>query len=363
MNPFKFGSIVDEPYFTNRVEEIKKVRSVLESENHLIISSPRRYGKTSLILKVVKELDRPFIDIDLQIITTPEDLAAQLLNRIYRIYPFEKMKQFIKHFRIIPSIFINPLTNETDVSFRASTSTPVVLEDVLNLLNKLSTVKKRLIVIFDEFQDIKKIGKDLDHYLRSYMQHHKNINYVFLGSQESFIREVFEKKKSPFYHFGFLFPMGKIPRSEFKSYLVSRFKKIPSKQDAVAESILNITHSHPYYTQQLAFTVWEILEKKSSADSPVQSALEELIRYHDIDYERLWNTFNRTDMKIFIGMSFIDKSPLSEDFSRQFDLGATSTVYSSIKKLMQKGYVVRTEKGYEIDDPFFKRWIRERRLR
>ena len=93
MNPFKFGSIVEEPYFTNRVEEIKKVRSVLESENHLIISSPRRYWKTSLILKVVKELDRPFIDIDLQIITTPEDLAAQLLNRIYRIYPFEKMKR------------------------------------------------------------------------------------------------------------------------------------------------------------------------------------------------------------------------------------------------------------------------------
>lgn len=54
-NPFKFGSIVEEPYFTNRIEEIRKVNSILNSPNHLIIISPRRYGKTSLIIKVIKK--------------------------------------------------------------------------------------------------------------------------------------------------------------------------------------------------------------------------------------------------------------------------------------------------------------------
>ncbi len=47
-NPFKFGSVVDAPYFINRLEEIRKVKSILVSENHLIIISPRRFGKTSL---------------------------------------------------------------------------------------------------------------------------------------------------------------------------------------------------------------------------------------------------------------------------------------------------------------------------
>jgi AAA+ ATPase superfamily predicted ATPase len=51
-NPFKFGTIVDEPYFTNRTNEIKKVKSILESENHLIIIGPRRFGKSSQIQKV-----------------------------------------------------------------------------------------------------------------------------------------------------------------------------------------------------------------------------------------------------------------------------------------------------------------------
>ena len=85
--------------------------------------------------------------------------------------------------------------------------------------------------------------------------------------------------------------------------------------------------------------------------------------YHDIDYERLWNTLNRTDMKILIGMTFSSSSPLSEDFSRRYDPGPVSTVYSSLKRMMQEGFVVKTEEGYGIDDPFFRRWIWRQRTR
>ena len=56
-NPFKFGSIVDTPYFIDRQEEIERVKSYLASENHLIIISPRRFGKSSLIDKVIREID------------------------------------------------------------------------------------------------------------------------------------------------------------------------------------------------------------------------------------------------------------------------------------------------------------------
>ena len=86
-NPFKFGSVVDSPYFINRQEEIEKVNSYMNSENHLIIISPRRFGKSSLVNKVMKEIERPFILLDMQLVTTAEDFAAQLLRRIYRLYP------------------------------------------------------------------------------------------------------------------------------------------------------------------------------------------------------------------------------------------------------------------------------------
>lgn len=199
-NPFKFGSIVEAPYFMNRVEETRKVKSILSSANHLIIISPRRYGKTSLINKAAKSLNRPYIILDLQLLTTQSDFASQLLKRIYRIYPAQKLKDLIKNFRIAPAITLNPVSNAIDISYKAATSetAKTALEDVLNLLEKLGTSKIKPIIIFDEFQEIKRIGDNLDRFLRSVIQHHKNINYVFLGSQESLIREIFEKKNHRF---------------------------------------------------------------------------------------------------------------------------------------------------------------------
>jgi len=179
VNPFKFGSVVDDPYFTNRVKELEQIENILQSANHLIVISPRRYGKTSLIMKVVSKLERPFIFLDLQLITDTSDFASQLLKRIYRIYPFERLKQLLKKFRIVPTLSMNPLNNEVDVSFQPVSSHLPILEDVFNLIEALGEKGKRPIIVIDEFQDIKRIDSKLDRHLRAIMQHHKNINYAF----------------------------------------------------------------------------------------------------------------------------------------------------------------------------------------
>lgn len=361
-NPFKFGTVVDEPYFTNRKDELKKIHSVLKSQNHLIIISPRRYGKTSLIKKALKSNRRPSIVIDMMLITDTRDLAAQLLKRIYKIYPFEKIKSLIKSFRVIPNISLNPVSGEIDISVHASVSSDIWLEDVLNLLDKLSTKKSKLIVVFDEFQEIVRISKDLDRKLRSIMQHHNLVNYVFLGSQESMIRNIFEKKSSPFYHFGSILPLGKIPDKDFDAFIESGFKPLREDYKRIAGEIKRICASHPYYTQQIAFTVWELLQRDKNIKEPVTEALNELILIHDNDYERLWNRQKKTDMKILIGLSLSNDSPLSESFRSVFNLPAPSTVFSGLKRLAEAGLVVKSPQGYEIDDPIFKRWLVRRRL-
>ncbi|MBA7534334.1 hypothetical protein ES705_26580 [subsurface metagenome] len=154
MNPFKFGTVVDEPFFIDRKDELVKIGSLIKSENHLILISPRRYGKTSLIRKVLKESGKRYLFLDMQLVMSAEDLAAQLLKRVYRISPFNKLKGFIKSFRIIPSVTINPVTGETDVSFRHEQRGMVPLEDVLNLIDKLGNEKNRIVVALDEFQEM-----------------------------------------------------------------------------------------------------------------------------------------------------------------------------------------------------------------
>jgi AAA+ ATPase superfamily predicted ATPase len=360
-NPFKFGTVVDGDFFTNREEEIASLNSFLRSSNHLILSSPRRYGKTSLVSKVVRETSRPAIFLDLQLITSREDLAAQLLKRIYRLYPMEKMRQYILSFRIIPTVTINPVTGETDVSFFPDAQSNAPLEDVIELLEKVSTPRKKLIVVLDEFQEIIRIHEGLDKTLRSLMQHQKMINYVFLGSRESLIRDIFQKKNSPFYHFGQLMLLNKIPESRFREFLEAKFRITSPAFQKIASEILLFTEMHPYYTQQLAFTIWEILNTRGYDQEVMGMAIRQIIQNHDHDYERIWNTFNMTDMKVLIGITTSRQKPYSAGFSRFVGEGRHSAVQGSINRLSAAGILVKTESGYQLDDPFFRQWIHMKR--
>ncbi len=192
------------------------------------------------------------------------------------------------------------------------------------------------------------------------MQQHQMLNYVLLGSQESLMREIFEDKKSPFYHFGILFPLEKIEKKHFQKYLSDKFANVSDDAEIIAGDILEITEGHPYYTQQLAYNMWNLLDDNSTNQNIVNKAVEEIIHLHDHDYERLWTTFNQTDKQTITFMALRDDAEISP-LSHQADIGPASTVYSSLKRLMVTGCVIKTNNGYELDDPFFKRWIVLRR--
>jgi len=360
-NPFKFGTVVDGDYFTDREDELTRIGSYLKSENHLIIISPRRFGKTSLIRKLLNESGRRYVYLDMQLVVSEEDFASQLLKRICRIFPLQKLKGYIKSFRLIPSVILNPVTGETEITFKPGSKDLAPLEDVLNLIEKLGKESEKIIVVLDEFQDIFRINSGLDRMLRSVMQTHKNINYVFMGSSESMIREIFEKKDSSFYRFGSLLTLGKIPEEKFRLFLEYRFTGLVREAGHISEVILKITGSHPYYTQQLAFTVWELLNRSADVSGVVEAAADEIVMSHDNDFELLWNTLNRTDMMVLTGMSAGSISPLTDEFSRLYGTGATSTVFSALQRLIRKGMIIKKGSVYSIDDPFFRRWIQYRR--
>ena len=120
-NPFKFGSLVDAPYFTDRVKELDYIVQFLKSENHLVLMSPRRFGKSSLVKKAVVQTQRPYLWLNMQAVLSKEDFAAKLLKKLLNQFKLEKMKHYLRNFRIIPSINMNPMTDEVSVSFQPST--------------------------------------------------------------------------------------------------------------------------------------------------------------------------------------------------------------------------------------------------
>ena len=257
------------------------------------------------------------------------------------------------HFRVVPTLSFNPVTEGMDVSFVPSVGKQsAMLEDSLELLEKVSSAMNRLIVVFDEFQEVNSIDKNLARQLRAIMQRQSGLNYVFMGSQESMMEEIFEKKKSPFFHFGERMNLKKIPYEDFYSYIESRLPNMPAaKKAAITEEILKFTDVHPYYTQQLSAAVYNAIEYGKIKDNPVAYAIKRQVEEHSLDYERLWASMNRTDRKVMLELAN-RRNPMTDRSV------APSTLFSAIKRLLKQGYVIKTD-AYELEDPFFGEWILE----
>ena len=348
-NPFKFGTIVEEEYFTDRVEEVAYIKEFVKSANHLVLISPRRFGKSSVVAKAVKQSGRKHITVNLQQATSVADFSAKLLREFFRVHPLERIRHLITHFRVIPTVSTNPVTGSMDVSFQPGADGTVLIEDVLTLIERAHSEKDRMIVVLDEFQEILDLAPKFDKQLRSIMQEQKHINYILLGSQESMMTDIFENKKSPFYHFGELMRLGKLPREDFHRYLSERLASIfPEGCDELAESILNYTNCHPYYSQQLAANIWQVGVLQPDTENPFRAAISHIVTAHGLDYERLWMNFNRTNRWILRRLT-TGKLLQSGEYR-------TSTIYSALKRLQKDGYVIYSDR-YEMEDPFFREWI------
>jgi len=348
-NPFKFGTIVDGEFFTDRVEEVAYIRQFIENQNHLIIISPRRFGKSSVIMRAMKLSGRKYIFLNLQKVMSVQDLAAKLLSEVCKRNPVEKLRGLISRFRIIPTLTTNALTGAVEVSFQHTLNANVLLEDVFGALENIGSPTDRLVVVLDEFQEILDIEPNLDKQLRAIMQEQKNINYILLGSQESMMEDIFEKKKSPFYHFGQLMRLKKLPRNEFEQYISVRLKPVlPDCYSETTNKILDYTDCHPYYSQQFASQVWQIAVMNPQCPDIFAKAIDQIVETHGLDFERMWIRLNRTDKNILQRLA-ID-SPLSMSELR------TSTIYSALKKMQKQGMVIYSNR-YEIEDPFFRKWI------
>ena len=300
--------------------------------------------------KAVTESQRPYISINMQQVTCIEDIASLLLKGVFRLHPWEKIKHLLANFRVIPTVSLTPLGDNMEIGFQTASNVSALLEDALSLVEKVSDEDNRIIVIFDEFQEFLEIEKGIDKKMRSIIQEQSKVNYIFLGSEESMMSDIFERKKSPFYHFGQLMRLKKIPYNDFYEYVSDRLKDVVSDDcHKTTEDILNFTSCHPYYTQQLAATIWDnAYYRRNQTEELLSSSINQIIQSRDLDFERIWMSLNNTDKKIMRILSK-DEKPYENK------LLPTSTIYSSIKKLMKKGFLIKEER-YEVEDPFFRQW-------
>lgn len=296
---------------------------------------------------------RPFLYVDVGQVLSVTDLASLLLQGFFSLFPRERFRDLVAGLRAWPTITFDIETNAFDVSFPAGANPDAVLEDVLSILEKKCDPERRLVVILDEFQEFLSLGAGLDGKLRAILQLQECVNYVFVGSRESAMTELFENMRSPFFHFGLMMRIAELPREEVVRRLAEHWAPATKeKAKELAEKILAVTNARPLYTRRLSEAVEEALRRK--ADDPAAYALDLLLSRHDLDYERRWRSFNLTNRKVLEAVS--RGAPLHTVTERE------SMVYTAAGRLVKDGVLIRTSR-YEIEDPFFALWIRRQRQR
>lgn len=360
MNPFRFGNVVTGEYFTNREKEIKEIVSEIKAGQHIVLMSPRRYGKTSLVNEAMKASGMKWIIINMELISDEVDLANYYVKNALSLSKFENIKHYLKNLKIQPYIQIQPATNEISVSFNAEArNISTLLSDSLELPETIAkNMGKKIVIVFDEFQEIRRISPMLERKMRGIFQYHQNITYVFIGSQESMILEIFQNKKNPFYKFGRHISLHKIAEPEFSDFIIKRFSSQKIDAREIIKDILNFTDCHPYYTQQLCHEIYILSEKNPLTKDIINKAVGQITTEHHADYSRWWGSLTNTERKVIIGITSGNYNPTSQEFIRKYGITSASTSGSVVSKLIALGTLVKKNgEKISIEDPFWKEWI------
>lgn len=375
-NPFVYGDVVKGQYFTDREEELKELKLDLSSGQNVLIFSPRRYGKTSLIIKVLDELKREgFITIyvDLFRVTSIQSFIKIYTSSVTKASAtkLEEAIQFLKeHFpALIPRIVIKGQESaEFEFDFEAvKKDAERLLDDLYDFPQRVAVKrKKRLIVVFDEFQEIATLNLPIERQLRAKIQHHDKVSYCFMGSKRHLMDELFQDKNKPLYKIAKAIPLGKIPSERFKAFIHSRFKSVDMRiESGLIDEILNVTGCHPYYTQQLCH---EIFNTSFSKEEPaianqkdINSARDKCIQAQSYAYATIWDSLAAKQKSLVVALC---KEPCaniySQDFLGRHSLGTAASIQTAVNALEKKGVLDRENGSYFVSDVFFIEWLKQK---
>ncbi|WP_052306416.1 ATP-binding protein [Pyrococcus sp. ST04] len=170
------------------------------------------------------------------------------------------------------------LVDITKITVRAN----LQKEESLKLPERIGGERnKRVVVVFDEFQEVANLGQAVLAKMRSEFQNHRNAIYVFIGSKTGMMRDIFQSIESPFYNFGMHMVLKRIPPEKFKPFILRKFEEsgIKVPEDLVDE-ILGITKGHPHYTQMLCYRLWlnaKLAGKVELDSDDLKMAVEEVL--------------------------------------------------------------------------------------
>lgn len=367
---FPVGVPVTGENLIGREKEVEEIKALLKIGQSVILIAPRKYGKTSLTLEILNQLKKEghFVGlVDLFGVVTKRHLAEKIVDTVLLNKKLQHSIKAIKENLLKAMKTVELKQTIQDFEFILGFSDRQVDEDELldaSLDFPEDFAKKsdrRLFIAFDEFGDLLKLNGDpLIKLMRAKFQLHQNVTYLFSGSQESLMEELFTKKRSAFFRFGRIFHLPFLPVEACRKYIKKSFNRVGIEiKEPVIESILSRTTRHPYYTQLVCQICYLMVKGIKTEVSPtdVQEAYRKAVLFEKSYFEEMEISLMENKYQLLLLRQLIC------DEGSAYRLGGIDKqyIYKLIVVLQRKGIIKRVEKGkYAFVDPLFKEYLKLR---
>ena len=372
---FVYGVAVTDYNFTGREEESRRLKQNFENGINSILISPRRWGKTSLVDHVCRQLEGgDIITVRLDIFGCKSEydfynvLAAAVLKQTASKTQLwmDEVKDFLA--RLTPKIHF-PIDPASDISvslgITPETHSP---EEILNMVEVIAKRKDRHIVVcIDEFQQVGEFEntKSVQAKFRSVWQHHHFTSYCLFGSKCHMMGKIFLNRSMPFYQFGDLMWLQKIPTSDWTGYIISHFESAGRHiSEQMVTKICETVDNYPSYVQHLASIILNHSPQGEAAtEELLPLAVKELISTNEALYMQQIEPLSGYQMNLLRAIVSGIHSGYNEKRVRsQFDLGSPSNMVRLRDALVERDIIYSEMRQLYITDPVFSLWFRQRFL-
>lgn len=366
-NPFILAGYAGPKLFCDREKETAAMIDALANGRNLTLVAPRRMGKTGLIHHVFERLESGRNDITtfyLDIFSTENrsDFVNLLASSIFGKLDstpekaLKTVRRFLSSCR--PTLTIDSLTGAPKLSLDiAPSSEDLTLAEIFEYLKQNG---KTCYIAIDEFQQVAEYPeKGTEALLRSYIQFLPNVHFIFSGSRQHIMAQMFLSAGRPFYQSTQVMGIGVIDREKYFAFAQGFFtqKKMSIERD-VFDYIYKRYDGHTWYVQSILNRLWSYPEKADIGI--VDSIIRQIIDEQDFIFARLLKAYTPSCVNLMraIAAEHKVKTPLAGDFIRKYSLKAASSVRSALKKLVDSELVYLSDEGYIIYDRFMDDWLR-----
>ncbi len=366
-NPFLISGYYSPEFFCDREQETRTILDALHNGRNVTLTAPRRMGKTGLIRQVFYRLKEQQPDIA----TFYLDIySTQSLGDFVRLFAgtvlgqldsapqkaLSRISRFVRSCR--PVFTFDELTGVPKVTIDVA---PAEEENTLKeIFEYLGSTEKRCYVAIDEFQQIAEYQeKGVEALLRSHIQFLPNVNFIFAGSRQHLMQEMFTSSKRPFYQSTQLLTIGPIQQDEYAGFATGHFAahgvKLPQE---VFSTIYEKYEGHTWYVQCLLNRLYGY--DRDVDMELVSYATEQILAEYSYIYADLLKAYSSGQVRLLkaIAKEGCVKEVLAGDFISTNRLRAASSVSAAMKKLLENELVYQTADGYIIYDRFMGEWLR-----